>query len=688
MAFLVPAFLAGLAALLVPLLLHLRHRDKDAPQRFPSLMFLERLPIRTAERRRITDWPLLLLRALALVLLVLAFARPFVSVGRAASSAGAVRTVILLVDRSMSMGHREVWPAALDSARRVLNGLGPRDRVALVLFDDEAEVVQPFTADRALALAALSKAMPGSAGTRYAAALRVARQLAADEGGERVEIVLVTDLQRSGASGVAGLELPANFVVRTVAVTTADRANARVGTVDARRSERSGRQFVSIRTRVASRDARASRQMSVMLRLNGRASGTVLVNVPATGEALVAFEPVPVPAGVVSGQVTIDSDALAADDTAHFIVNADDALRVLLVASEDVGVDETMYLERALAVSGTPNIRVERTSGRGLDARKLGDAALVMVWDGTLPSGSAGAALTEWVTLGGGLVVVAGRRLEVSGTATSLVPASVSVQPERANGESSALGDVRVDHPLLAPFRDARAALYAARFRRHARLLPAARGDVIARFDDGSAAIVERREGAGRVVVVAVPLDARGGDFPLQEAFLPFVRQLVVHTAGREASAPARMTGERWTLPGALREPVVAAPGGSIVRPTRDAKGASVPLREAGLYSLYDGGVRGSALRMLAANAPASESDLTPMSRDELLIGIRQGTSSPEVETQPLAPEVAERRQAFWRLLIAALAVLLVAEMLFANRGWRGTANRLARSPQPERSDS
>ena len=687
MAFLVPAFLAGLAALLVPLLLHLRHRDKDAPQRFPSLMFLERLPIRTAERRRITDWPLLLLRALALVLLVLAFARPFVNESRAAGSAGAVRTVILLVDRSMSMSHRDVWPAALDSARRVLNELGPRDRVALVLFDDEAEVVQPFTSERALALAALRKATPGSAGTRYAAALRVARQLAADEGAERVEIVLVTDLQRSGRSGVAGLELPANFAVRTVAVAIADRANARVGTVDARRSERSGRQLVSIRTRVESRDARASRTMSVTLRLNGRPSGTALVNVPATGEALVAFEPVPVPAGLVSGQITIDPDALAADDTAHFILPADDALRVLLVASEDAGVDETMYLERALAVSGAPNIRVERMSARRLDARALGEAALVMVWDSALPSGSAGAALTEWVKLGGGLVIVAGRRFEVSGTATSLVPASVSAQSERANGESAALGDVRVDHPLLAPFRDARAALYAARFRHHSKLVPAARADVIARFDDGSAAIVERREGAGRVVVVAVPLDARAGDFPLQEAFLPFVRQLVVHTAGRDVTALAQLTGERWTLPGALREPVVAAPGGSIVRPARDAKGASVPLREAGLYSLYDGGVRGSPLRVLAANAPAPESDLTPMSRDELLVGTTLSTSSADMMTPPPAPEVAERRQAFWRLLIAALAVLLVAEMLFANRGWRGTANRLT-LPQPGRSDS
>ena len=171
MNFLVPAFLAGLVALAVPVVLHLRHRDKDAPHRFPSLMFLDRLPIRTAQRRRITDWPLLLLRALVVALLVFAFARPFMGGARAVSAGESPRTVILLLDRSLSMSHRDLWPAALDSARRTVNGLGAEDRIAIVAFDDEAEILQPLTTDRALALAALGKVRPGASGTRFAAGL-------------------------------------------------------------------------------------------------------------------------------------------------------------------------------------------------------------------------------------------------------------------------------------------------------------------------------------------------------------------------------------------------------------------------------------------------------------------------------------------------------------------------------------
>ena len=140
MGFLVPAFLAGLAAVVVPIVLHLRHRDKDTPHRFPSLMFVERLPIRTAQRRRITDWPLLLLRALAIVLLVLAFARPLWSRPGVTRASAGDRTVIVLLDRSMSMGHTGVWQRAVNEARNAIAGLSATDRVALVLFDEEAEI--------------------------------------------------------------------------------------------------------------------------------------------------------------------------------------------------------------------------------------------------------------------------------------------------------------------------------------------------------------------------------------------------------------------------------------------------------------------------------------------------------------------------------------------------------------------
>src|SRR5262249_17768391 len=169
---LVPAFLLGLGALIVPIVVHLRHRERKEPIRFPSLMFLARVPHRSSERRRVTYPWLLLLRALALALLVLAFARPFLrrSADRPAG-ARSRRALILVLDRSMSMGYRGVWERARDSALGALGRLGPGDQAALIGVADRADVIAPLDQDLARIRAVLQAQTPSGAGTRLASGL-------------------------------------------------------------------------------------------------------------------------------------------------------------------------------------------------------------------------------------------------------------------------------------------------------------------------------------------------------------------------------------------------------------------------------------------------------------------------------------------------------------------------------------
>ena len=74
MNFLTPAFLIGVSALAIPVLIHLIQRERKRVVVFPSLMFLRRIPYQSVRRRSIQHWLLLCLRALALLLLVAAFA--------------------------------------------------------------------------------------------------------------------------------------------------------------------------------------------------------------------------------------------------------------------------------------------------------------------------------------------------------------------------------------------------------------------------------------------------------------------------------------------------------------------------------------------------------------------------------------------------------------------------------------
>lgn len=667
LAFLVPLFLAGLAAIAVPVFFHLRHRETDQAIRFPSLMFLERLPFRTTSRQRVSDWPLLLLRAGAVILLAAAFARPFSRGDEVKTAAARARAVVVVLDRSLSMSHERVWSVALDSARAVVNGLGLGDRVAVVLFDDAATVAQPLTEDRAAALAAIANARPTSKGTRYAAALRTARQVLAAAPDAAGEIIVVTDLQRSGVTGLAGLDLPAGLAVRAVAVGTPERANSAVSAVDVQRHSAGARSSLAVQARLVSRELREPRRAQLELRLNGRVVGTRDVVLPVAGSVSVAFDPITPPAGELRGVITVSPDGLAGDDSLMFIVPADDDLPLQLWTPANVRPEEILYLQRALAVGRNPVLRLERVAN--LTPGAAARARVLIAWDAVPPDAPW---LLNWIREGGGLVIVAGRRFTSLPDGGPWIPARARGQADRLADRGGFLGDVRGEHPVFAAFHQAPAALGAARFLRYPRLEPTAGADILARFDDGLPAVVEHREGLGRVLIVAAPLDAQAGDFPLQPAYLPFVRRLVLYASGHEASPLWRATGEHWLLPGHAGAPVVATPSGGIERPRSDSGRAAVELAEAGFYALYAGRVAGDPMAVVAANPPPGESDLTPVDPRELLIGVRQTDST--AATSAIGPRTAlevERAQGWWRVVLAVVAVVLLLETFVANRGWR-----------------
>jgi VWA domain-containing protein/aerotolerance regulator-like protein len=690
LSFLVPAFLAGLAALLIPLVVHLRQREWERPRRFPSLMFLRRIPIRTARRRRITDWLLLLLRAAVFALLVAAFARPFLREGVTTAATAPARAVVLLLDRSMSMSHREVWPAALDSARRIVAAQRPQDRIAVVLFDEEAEVAQPLTVDRGAVLAALAAAKPTERATRYAAALRAARQVLATSTGAPGEIVVVTDLQRSGLSGLAGLELPADVEVRPVVIRPSSRANAAVVGADVQRvaegTENGARSQLLVAARVISRELGGPQKVRLSLSINGRAAGSREVSLAPDGAVTASFDPVPLAAGRARAELSLAPDALIADDKFRFVVPAEQALRVVLMAPAGIRPEETLFLERALGIGREPRIALEKRSS--LDARALKGAAVVLLFDAPVPAGASGAALDQWARDGGGLLVAAGSRLAARSTSSALLPGIPRGSIERMSDRGGTFGEVSLDHPIFAPFREGGGAgLGTARFLRYPRVEPAAGAEVLARFDDGSPALLERGHGQGRLLLLAVPLDGLTGDFPLQPAYLPFLRRLVVHAAGHQVSPLWRATGETGIVPSGVQDPVVATPSGALLRPAADSGPCTMVLTEAGFYEMYAGRAAGEPLEIVAANPPPAESDLTPADPRELLLGVKRSDSTATSALAPPAPAEREGRQRLWRILLVMAAVLLLLETIVANRGWRGTAAHVLPAP-PERKSS
>ncbi|MFP6649419.1 MAG: BatA domain-containing protein, partial [Pirellulaceae bacterium] len=150
MSLLMPLYIAGLAAISLPLIFHLIRRSPRGQVVFSSLMFLSRSPPRLTRRSRLDQWLLLLLRALAILLLAIAFARPFLRSQSALGVSGSQgRRMILLVDTSASMQRQGTWSAAMQRSRELLADLSPRDWVALYAFDSDVRVIVDFPREAA-----------------------------------------------------------------------------------------------------------------------------------------------------------------------------------------------------------------------------------------------------------------------------------------------------------------------------------------------------------------------------------------------------------------------------------------------------------------------------------------------------------------------------------------------------------
>ena len=208
MGFLTPLFLLALAGAAIPVIIHLIQREKKNVVEFPSLMFLRRIPYQSVRRRRIRNWPLLLLRLAALALVVTAFARPFLRTqALTAAATGGAKEVVILVDRSYSLGLGDRWTRAVALARDRVQQLGPADRASVVFFDTGAEVALRSASDKGRLTSAIASGKPVASATKYAPAIKLAGSILSESALVNKEVLFFSDFQRVGWLGAEGVRL-------------------------------------------------------------------------------------------------------------------------------------------------------------------------------------------------------------------------------------------------------------------------------------------------------------------------------------------------------------------------------------------------------------------------------------------------------------------------------------------------
>jgi hypothetical protein len=670
MQFLAPLFFAALAGLAIPVLLHLTQREKKQIVRFPSLMFVRRIPYQSVRRRKIQHWFLLMVRMAALAMIILAFARPLLDSGSIPTGGANAREVVILVDTSYSMGFGDRWTQAQAAARDQIAGLTASDRGSVVLFGSGADIQLRSTAERSRLQATVDSATPSPSSTRFSPALKVAGSILAESTLPKREVVIISDFQRSGWRGEEGAKLPEGTTLTPVPVQgVSDKPNLSVTGVTFARSAFSDQQRMVVTAGITNRTEQPVKGTAITLEVGGLTVGTKPVAVEGGSSTSVAFDPFTVSGKNMRASVKLADDALAADNTFNFVVSPIEPVHITVVDRGNAA--SALYLTRVLSIGTSPKFEAVFRQGDALSDEDLRKSAVIVLNDVEVEAPLA-RRLARFVEQGGGLFVAAGPRARWPQEVDAL-PATIGPPVDRTRGDAARVGALEYGHPVFEPFRAPRSGDFSSIPVYGYRNLTAVQGaQVLARFDAGTPAVLERNLGRGHVMVWGSTLDVSWSDLPTKPVFLPFIHQTVRHLAGYSEPEPWLTVGQ------VLNTSAVAARGPATQRVVLTPSGRRLPLDDEGtdVLELTEQGfyeIRGDANQaegIVAANVDPAEADLTPMDPREITaaaVGGDDGAAGPQAGV-PLTPEAKEKNQRLWWYLLVAGILLLGADTLLSNR--------------------
>jgi hypothetical protein len=677
LGFLTPWFLAGVAAVGLPIYVHLLRQYRQKPVPFSSLMFFERRTQSSIKHRRLKYLLLFALRCAFIALLVLAFARPYIHSSAATNTNGG-RTIVFAIDNSFSMRQDDRFTRAKDAAREEIRKMREIDRGQIVTFGGPAKLLTDMTPDRQVLLGALASLEPGDDTSSYAEISRVLRSTAESLKTD-IEAQVFTDDQKSSLPA-AFSDLKLDDGTKLIVHTSTDKVvpNWTVENVDAPRRVFDTRKVRTVATVAGFNTTDATRKVTLVA--NGKTVESKDLKVPANGRATVEFLTLDVPYGLTKCEVRIDSaDAFPQDDHWLFSVERADPKPALLVHAEG-DTASPLYLKTALESATDAAFTLDSQAPNQAANATLSKFAFVILSDpGSIPA-KLEESLQSYVQAGGSVLIALGhnatpgRQVPVAGIP---IMAIHTIAPDTEAVQSVAKIDSSYPAFSHAPNWDSVEIFQYVKLQ-----APPNSPDVriAATMANGLPLLIDRKVGEGHVVIFASAFDNVGNNLPLQPVWLPFLEQ-TTHELGGVGTARGNYKVGSYIDLRTVKEknvPVeIIGPGDKrLLTLSESAKAATFQFPSEGFFDIR----RASGREELAAvNPDRRESDFTLVPAETLELWKNTGIAS-KTEVGSTTSQVNKRddNAELWWWVLALLAMLAVAESVLGNRHMTAGAGKEA----------
>ena len=649
MGFFAPLFLLGVFVIALPIWLHRLQTQSSDRQPFSSAMLLETTEERVHLQKKLKYLLLLALRIALLLMIALAFAKPFLSRPPTLLTASEAGTHLVLVDTSVSMRRAGVFDQANAVASQAIDDVPPGALLQLLNVDDSLHIASALSADKSDHRTAVSRlevsALRLDFGSSMAAVDRLAESLPPP-----VTLHLISDFQGSAMPVrfadvvpsrisklipyVVGTGAPFNWSVEYVRETAEGLDVGLLGFGD--------------RERVA----------NVELILNGEA--VEMRGLAETGPVTLHFTDLQYEAGDNRIEIRLNTDDdLAADNQWFHVIENEPPSPVPLITLNRGGLPVT-YLTAALESDAGQRYDIEPLVIGEFDTRVLGRHRWALIDDIGSIDEELDNALTAFLQNGGNLLAFAGERaasssvLPVSGHQLSAASAGIGAN------EFLSPGQIDTGHPVLAQTEG----WHTVNVSRNIAIDVQAADQVLIRLENNEPFLIERKIGAGRLLLILNGLDNRWNDLPVRPVFVSFVIEAAGYLSGINEISKTYTTGASLPLSliGSASGQVVDPDGNTVLSLADTTRAQQINLDRPGFYEVYTP----QDNMLVAANIDPRESELSTISQEVLdrwqdattrLDDIAVGQSG-LVESEPLE---------LWHWLLFILAVVIIVESILGN---------------------
>ena len=675
MQFLFPVFLAALAALVIPIIIHLFHFRRFKKVYFTNVRFLREVKEETSSRSRLRNILVLLARLLALAALVLAFAQPYLK--QSGNVQKGSKAVSVFIDNSFSMDALSQDVPLLDKAkqraREIIAAYQEEDRFQVLTMDFEGRHQRLVSREDALALVDEIERSPA---VQPMSNILTRQKQVLNTGTEENKIVYqISDFQKS----IVDVQNYADtlYEVNLVPLQSVQERNISIDSAWFEAPIQMVDQNNTLIVRVRNNSSEQAENIRLSVKYEGQSKPVGTLTIPAESFVRDTVNINISRTGWHEAELNITDYPVQFDDQYFASFYVAEEVNILSI-NEDV---PNRFLNAA--IGGLNYFKIDNQNRQQLDYSSFSQYELIILNDVNDISSGMATTLQNYVKEGGNLLVFPGRSAQVSAYQTFLngFPANA---PETFEMVARSVSEINTQEFIFQDVFENKTANLK---------LPATQGNYrfnrnaarsernLMTFRDGNSYLSAYRIGEGNLYVCAAPLDEAYNDLVRNGGvFVPMVYKMaltggnskpIAYIIGKDVILEAAHeggTGERvYKLRGNDEEFI----------PQQRVVGAKVfmsldqSMAEAGYYNLYL--EPGEVLEQYAFNFNRQESDLEYYATSELEERVGPAMNIIDVQGNAILTATIEEQSqgvALWRWCLIFALIFLAIEVLLL-RFWK-----------------